>query len=584
MKCTTWGFRFSIVEPDPGHTKLAVSRSGLNAIARITNPIAVVAVIGPYRSGKSFLLNQLLSLSCNEGFGVGHMRDTKTRGIWAWGEPLEINLDGVKTSVLFLDTEGFESIGKSNVYDDRIFALAAIMSSVLIYNLPETVREADIAKLSFAVDLAEEFYGRVKGRESILEPAKLLWLIQRDFLEGKSVQAMVEEALQTVPNPDNNKDIFQVNRIRKSLSLMAENSTAFSLPQPHLERTKLCEMGDSELHHSYVSQRERLKKVVTSMIRPKIVQGGTITGKDFVSLLEQTLDALNKGEIPSAGYVVEAFNRAVVDRCVALYNTRMSKFQLPVREEELLSGHESTVHEVTSLFGKERFGRQKDNDESSRMLLMQVEKAYVTLVEINTFRSSRQCDNIYTSCEDQLDSLQGLRLPSMAKFSAGITSCNITFTKNCLGPSKPVYQKRLEKMWLKARSHFINNYNQRLFNWLVVLSLVMVVVGRFVIKFLLLEIAAWGLFIFLETYTRIFWSAESLYYNPTWRVVVSAWEATVYGPLLDLDRWFIPLSWIIFFGFITYRLKFGRRKKGPAPLLPSVDIPRTSRRSRFLKM
>jgi hypothetical protein len=36
--------RLSIVEPDPGHTKLAVTRSGLNAIARITNPIAVVAV------------------------------------------------------------------------------------------------------------------------------------------------------------------------------------------------------------------------------------------------------------------------------------------------------------------------------------------------------------------------------------------------------------------------------------------------------------------------------------------------------------------------------------------------------------
>ena len=34
----------SIVEPDPGHTKLAVTRSALNAIARITNPIAVVAV------------------------------------------------------------------------------------------------------------------------------------------------------------------------------------------------------------------------------------------------------------------------------------------------------------------------------------------------------------------------------------------------------------------------------------------------------------------------------------------------------------------------------------------------------------
>lgn len=151
---------FPIVEPDPGHTKLRLSQEGLEAIERITNPIASVAVIGPYRSGKSFLLNQLLSLSCYEGFGVGHMRDTKTKGIWIWGTPIDLEIDGVKTSVFYIDTEGFESIGKSNVYDDRIFALATVISSVLIYNLPETIREADISRLSFAVELAEEFYGR----------------------------------------------------------------------------------------------------------------------------------------------------------------------------------------------------------------------------------------------------------------------------------------------------------------------------------------------------------------------------------------------------------------------------------------
>lgn len=110
---------FPIVEPDPGHTKLRLSREGLEAIRRITTPIAAVAVIGPYRSGKSFLLNQLLSLSCYEGFGVGHMRDTKTKGIWVWGTPIEVDINGVKTSVFYLDTEGFESVGKSNVYDDR---------------------------------------------------------------------------------------------------------------------------------------------------------------------------------------------------------------------------------------------------------------------------------------------------------------------------------------------------------------------------------------------------------------------------------------------------------------------------------
>lgn len=86
------------------------------------------------------------------GFGVGHMRDTKTKGgwsfsffsllylvgircdlfqsifnliwsyhtgIWIWGTPIDLEIDGVKTSVFYIDTEGFESIGKSNVYDDR---------------------------------------------------------------------------------------------------------------------------------------------------------------------------------------------------------------------------------------------------------------------------------------------------------------------------------------------------------------------------------------------------------------------------------------------------------------------------------
>nr|KAJ0221237.1 hypothetical protein LSAT_V11C200065210 [Lactuca sativa] len=96
-------------------------------------------------------------------------------GIWVWRTPVEMDIDGFKTSFFYLDTEGFESIGKSNIYDDRclsfsyslIFALATVLSSVLIYNFRETffqtrnIREADISRLSFAVELAEEFYGRV---------------------------------------------------------------------------------------------------------------------------------------------------------------------------------------------------------------------------------------------------------------------------------------------------------------------------------------------------------------------------------------------------------------------------------------
>lgn len=118
----------------------------------------MVVVAGPYRSGKSFLLNQLLHLPCDAGFGVGHQREAQTKGVWVWGEPNQETVDGEKVSILYVDTEGFEGTGQTDAYDDRIFALSMLVSSTLIYNLPETVKESDIEKLSFAAQLAEEFY------------------------------------------------------------------------------------------------------------------------------------------------------------------------------------------------------------------------------------------------------------------------------------------------------------------------------------------------------------------------------------------------------------------------------------------
>ncbi|KAM1001381.1 hypothetical protein ACFX15_007575 [Malus domestica] len=557
---------FPIVEPDPGHTKLRLSREGLEAIERITNPIAAVAVIGPYRSGKSFLLNQLLSLSCYEGFGVGHMRDTKTKGIWVWGTPIEVDIDGVKTSVFYLDTEGFESVGKSNVYDDRIFALATVMSSVLVYNLAETIREADIARLSFAVELAEEFYGRSTGQDVAFEPAKLLWLIQRDFLQGKSVQEMVHEALLHVPNKDGNKNIDMVNQIRDSLAIMGDNSTAFSLPQPHLDRTKLCDMKDGELDPMYVKKKEQLKQLVSSIIRPKVVQGRTLSGKEFVSFLEQILEALNKGEIPSTGSLVEVFNKGILERCLKLYHERMEKLSLPLIEQSVQDYHERSMEEVMKLFEEQHFGRHHAK-KSVEQLQEEVNKVFKNVVMANEYQSSKLCEALYTRCEDKMDQLQVLRLPSMAKFNAGFLQCNQSFEQKCVGPAKANYEVRMMKMLGKSRSLFIKEYNHRLFNWLVAFSLVMVVVGRFIIKFILIEIGAWILFIFLETYTRMFWSAESLYYNSVWHVIVSTWETLVYSPVLDLDRWAIPAGVMVAL-FILYWRCYGRSKHGSGWILP----------------
>lgn len=46
----------------------------------------------------------------------------------------------------------------------------------------------------------------------------MLWLIQRDFLEGKTVQDMVTEALLPVANPYEDQDIAQVSLACKQMN------------------------------------------------------------------------------------------------------------------------------------------------------------------------------------------------------------------------------------------------------------------------------------------------------------------------------------------------------------------------------
>ena len=60
------------MNPVLGHTKLEVDERGLAALRRIKGPIAPVIVIGPYRSGKSFLLNQLLGVPCGKCHRLYH--------------------------------------------------------------------------------------------------------------------------------------------------------------------------------------------------------------------------------------------------------------------------------------------------------------------------------------------------------------------------------------------------------------------------------------------------------------------------------------------------------------------------------
>lgn len=91
-------FRFAIVSPIDGHTKLQLEPEGLDIIRNLEGPFSPVVVIGPYRSGKSFLLNQLLGVGCGKESNCSELPRLHQAKGEARSQPFAICLKGhVKT-------------------------------------------------------------------------------------------------------------------------------------------------------------------------------------------------------------------------------------------------------------------------------------------------------------------------------------------------------------------------------------------------------------------------------------------------------------------------------------------------------
>lgn len=86
--------------------KLMLHAEGVDFLRSLNAPVAVATITGPAQTGKSFLMNQLISKQ--DAFEVGHSNTAITKGLWLWSKPvLAYNDEGKIVSVVLIDSEGF---------------------------------------------------------------------------------------------------------------------------------------------------------------------------------------------------------------------------------------------------------------------------------------------------------------------------------------------------------------------------------------------------------------------------------------------------------------------------------------------
>lgn len=332
----------------------SIAPEAVSYLSQIKGPVAVVAIAGLYRTGKSYLLNLLLGRDRAEAmFNVGATVNACTKGIWIWGEPLgqarsaaEFKHLPPETTVVFMDTEGLGSTQRSQTQDTRIFALTLLLASLFIYNSRGVIDSSAIEDLSLVVNLTKYIQTKASAQFAATEDSEddgaarasalasffpdFLWIV-RDFTlqleeDGQQVTARdyFESALKQ--QPPLTEEVVQKNHIRSLLSTFFPVRDCITMVRPLNDESLLRELIQQpydSLRPEFRKQMDVLRKKLSTTLKPKRMMAKALSGPMLVALAENYVAAFNSGSSP---VITSVWDRVVESQCDQALDSAKSVF------------------------------------------------------------------------------------------------------------------------------------------------------------------------------------------------------------------------------------------------------------------
>lgn len=328
-----------------------VNPRAIELLEAMDRPVAVISVVGKYRTGKSFLLNRIL-LNRQSGFGVGPTINACTKGIWMWGEPfLAETADGEECAVILLDTEGLGALDENANHDTRIFLLALLLASTFIYNSVGSLDESALSNLSLIVNLTKQLQVRSAGAQDVDEISayfpSLLWVL-RDFAlqlvdrSGNEISPKdyLENAL--MPQKGVSDNVEQKNRIRRYIKHFFQERDCFPLIRPSESEEILQSLdtaSEDVLRPEFVTQMGQLRKYVLRRVKIKMLNGKKMTGSMLASLASAYVNAINSGSVPNIdtawNYMCKSECERLTQSSLVSMDTTLSACKFPIQTDKL---------------------------------------------------------------------------------------------------------------------------------------------------------------------------------------------------------------------------------------------------------
>ncbi|KAK7130462.1 hypothetical protein R3I93_019952 [Phoxinus phoxinus] len=387
--------------------KLCVQESALQILQQIQEPVVVVAVVGLYRTGKSYLMNRLAGKQT--GFALGSTIESKTKGIWMWcvSHPTKAG-----TTLVLLDTEGLGDVDKGDSkHDTNIFCLAVLLSSTLVYNSRGTIDNRAVEELQFVTELTECI--KVKSSDEDTDDStefvkffpSFIWAV-RDFtlerkIDGKDAteNEYLEFALKL--KHGTSKKVMEFNLPRECIQKFFPSRTCFTFPFPTAPEnvSRLESLDPADLSSEFLDVTDRFCKFVFHESHVKKLKDGiTVNGRVLSHLVKMYVDTISSGAVPCLENAVIAMamieNESAVKEGLQVYKSGMEKLKdsFPVEMKDVSSEHQHLSSMATQTFMKRSF---RDTDgKYLKSLEEHINKLFDGYLCQNEQASKRRCEDL----------------------------------------------------------------------------------------------------------------------------------------------------------------------------------------------
>jgi len=416
----TSGFRAAavpLVEVDD-ESKFHVNPEAREILGPLRGKVCVVSVAGLYRTGKSSLVNFLLERE-HEGFTVGPTVRRCTRGIWFWGEPKRCFLEsGEPCWVVVLDTEGLGGLEADQHYDTRIFSLATLLCSTLVYNSLGSIDESAISNLSFVANLSQHVRispdgdGDIEAHDFHKFFPSFVWVVRDfalDLVDEYNAPITADDYLERSLKPQVGFDAATTerNRVRQMMTAFFTERNCFPLVRPLLDEDKLQRIdtvGFENLRNEFKEGVTSLKRLLYERPKPKQIDGRPLNGSSFVALCEQYIKAIEGGSVPTISTAwEEVMTRECADakrQAIEAYEESAAPTQQPQTVEKLFRSHLAGLRRSLATFkaraGGEAVGRYLEELED------ELASKLTEALEANSARSRSVCEERIETLHEQL--------------------------------------------------------------------------------------------------------------------------------------------------------------------------------------